>query len=343
MRAFDGLDKLVSGMPIVFGGDKFVRVSDGLAARFVAGDALLVVPNRGEILHVPKAVRELVSTCVSRALDAFTALAHVDDALISRFFVEFATRLRDDELWQRIERANQSDIHAAEKRGRSTTRLRVSDSMREAMIEGLRGWASARSRRGELLECVEHDEFAVELRGAALGVVGFVFEGRPNVLADATGVLRGGNAVVFRIGSDALGTAEAMMQHALTPSLLAAGLPEHAVVLIPSAEHAAGWSLFSDARLSLLVARGSGPAVADLGALARQAGVPVSLHGTGGAWLFASSSARADAFEAALVRSLDRKVCNTLNTCCILRDQAARQLPWFLRALERAGERLGQP
>ena len=45
----------------------------------------------------------------------------------------------------------------------------------------------------------------VELLGKTLGVVGFVFEGRPNVFADATGVLRTGNTVVFRIGSDALG------------------------------------------------------------------------------------------------------------------------------------------
>ena len=44
---------------------------------------------------------------------------------------------------------------------------------------------------------------------APLGVVGFVFEGRPNVFADAAGVLRSGNTVVFRIGSDALGTAQA--------------------------------------------------------------------------------------------------------------------------------------
>ena len=50
---------------------------------------------------------------------------------------------------------------------------------------------------------------------APLGVVGFVFEGRPNVFADATGVLRGGNTVVFRIGSDALGTARAIVRHAV--------------------------------------------------------------------------------------------------------------------------------
>ena len=49
-----------------------------------------------------------------------------------------------------------------------------------------------------------------------------VFEGRPNVFADACGVLRSGNAVVFRIGSDALGTARAIVSAALAPALAAA-------------------------------------------------------------------------------------------------------------------------
>ena len=65
------------------------------------------------------------------------------------------------------------------------------------------------------------------------------------------------------------------------------------------------------------MARGSGAAVAQLGAVARQAGTPVSLHGTGGAWLFAGRAADADRFRASVVHSLDRKVCNTLNVCCL--------------------------
>jgi glutamate-5-semialdehyde dehydrogenase len=161
------------------------------------------------------------------------------------------------------------------------------------------------------------------------------------VLADATGVLRSGNCVVFRIGSDALGTARAMMEHALRPALRDAGLPEGAVSLIESAEHAAGWALFSDRRLSLAVARGSGPAVATLGAIAQQAGVPVSLHGTGGAWMVASEQAEPEALEAAVYESLDRKVCNTLNVLAIPEDAAAQLIPAALSGMSRAGSRLG--
>jgi glutamate-5-semialdehyde dehydrogenase len=104
-------------------------------------------------------------------------------------------------------------------------------------------------------------------------------------------------------------------------------------VLVESAEHAAGWALFSDPRLGLAVARGSGRAVAQLGAVARQVGVPVSLHGTGGAWLIADESADAGRFRAVVEGSVDRKVCNTLNVCCIVRSRAAEFVPLLLEAL----------
>ena len=129
---------------------------------------------------------------------------------------------------------------------------------------------------------------------------------------DADGVIRAGNTVVFRIGSDALGTAEAIVEHALDPAIAESGLPAGAASLVATASRAAGWAMFSDSRVGLAVARGSGGAVAQLGAVARQAGLPVSLHGTGGAWIVAAESASASDFAAAVTHSLDRKVCNTL-------------------------------
>jgi glutamate-5-semialdehyde dehydrogenase len=342
MRALESLAELTPGMPIVYGGDRVARVSPELAARFAPGDALLVVERSGELLHVPAAVRALVSDSVGRASAAFAELAEVADAAISRFFLGFAQHLADDARWAHVLTANAADVERARGRGLSTTRLAVSATMRAGMIEGLRGWAAAEGGRGERLERIEHAEFQVDLVRAALGVVGFVFESRPNVLADATGVLRGGNSVVFRIGSAALGTADAIMRHALTPALGEAGLPLDAVVLIASPEHAAGYALFTDPRLALAVARGSGPAVDTLGTLAQQTGVPVSLHGTGGAWLMAAASASRDSLAAAVVHSLDRKVCNTLNTCCIVKERAAELVPIVLAALERAGQRRSQ-
>ncbi len=65
----------------------------------------------------------------------------------------------------------------------------------------------------------------------------------------------------------------------------------------------------------------------------------MSLHGTGGAWIVASKEANPDAFEDAVFNSLDRKVCNTMNTCCIPEAMAVVLVPRFLKGLERAAER----
>mgnify|MGYP003952754301 CR=1 FL=1 len=336
------LQSLTEGTPLIYAGNRVTRVPAAVAGAFRPGDSIAVVQTDGTILHMPAADRQVADDAVARATRAFERLNSVDDASISRFFDLFAARLEDDSRWALVQQANDLDVADAQARGRSTTRLLANDTLRESMAAGLRGWVDAPSRRGRLLETVEHEGWRAELVGAALGVVGFVFEGRPNVLADATGVLRGGNTVVFRIGRDALRTARAIMTHALDPALEEAGLPDGSVVLVESAAHAAGWALFSNAGLALAVARGSGPAVAQLGALAQQAGVPVSLHGTGGAWIVADEDATPGALSDAVTRSLDRKVCNTLNTCCVPRARVDTLVPALLEGLEAAGARLGQ-
>ena len=333
------LTALVPGQAIVFGGDRVAHVSPELAAAFRPGDRLVVIQDTGALLHVPTAEQATASSAVGAAADAFARMGEVSDAQITRFFDAFAGRLADDACWAAIARANAADVTAAAARGRSTTRLAAGEAMRADMIAGLRAWRDAEPARDRVLETVVHEGWSVDQVTAPLGVVGFVFEGRPNVFADATGVLRGGNTVVFRIGSDALGTARAIVAEALSPALAEAGLPPGAAVLVDSAAHAAGWAMFSDPRLALAVARGSGPAVSQLGAIARQAGVPVSLHGTGGAWLVAGKNADAERFYATVFHSLDRKVCNTLNVCCIVETRADDLVPVFLEALARAGER----
>lgn len=337
----DHLAALTVGQPVVYGGNRVARVSPELAAVFRPGDRVIVDPLSGELLHVPEAEFEHAAAPVTRARDAFAALARCSDDQITAFFTGFADRLADDATFAAIAAANRGDVERATERGRSTTRLILGDSMRSDMIAGLRGWAGSSAGRDAVDRVVEHEGWRLEARRAPLGVVGFVFEGRPNVFADAAGVVRTGNTVVFRIGSDALGTARAIVEHALDPALAAAGLPDGTVALVESAAHAAGWALFSDTRLSLAVARGSGPAVAQLGAVARQAGVPVSLHGTGGAWVVAADDADHDRFRLAVTHSLDRKVCNTLNVCCVVRDRADELVPAFLDAASAAGEQRG--
>lgn len=335
------LTELTTGMPIIYGGNQVTTVSSELAEAFKAGDHLIVVQATGDLLHVPAAVWDVSTHAVTRAAGAFAAMGSVSDNAVANFFESFANRLANDESFAPIAAANMADRDAAKAKGRSTTRLELTATMRADMIAGLRGWAAQPSGRNAVVDAVEHDGWRIEQVRAGLGVVGFVFEGRPNVFADACGVLRSGNTVVFRIGSDALGTARAIVEHALDPALSEAGLPAGAASLVDSAERSAGHAMFSDDRLALAVARGSGRAVAQLGAVARQAGISVSLHGTGGAWIVAGETADAERFGSVVENSLDRKVCNTLNTCCIVRSVADRLVPAFLDALDRAGTNRG--
>ncbi|HNJ98323.1 MAG TPA: aldehyde dehydrogenase family protein [Ilumatobacteraceae bacterium] len=335
------LEHLQAGERIMYGGDRVTTVSPALAAAFQPGDRLVVVHETGDLLHIPAAEHAVASEAVGAATQAFTHLAATTDEQISDFFHRFAALLADDTVFAPIAAANEADVASALQRGRATGRLTLSPKMRADMIDGLRVWRDIPTRRRQMVSEVRHDQWTVEQWRDPLGVVGFVFEGRPNVFADATGVLRTGNTVVFRIGSDALGTARAIMQHAVVPALRGSGLPDGCVVLVDSAAHAAGWALFADTRLGLAVARGSGAAVAQLGAVARQHGVPASLHGTGGAWLVAGESADTERFALSVRHSLDRKVCNTVNVVCIVRSRAADLLPAFREAAKAAGEARG--
>jgi len=318
---------LVDGTPFTIG--------EAIAESFTQGDRLIGLSG-GQLLHIPLADLLISHDAVTQSIAGFRQMQSMSPKQVTRFFDEFARLLGDDQIFQQIQVVNKADVLAAKDRGRSTTRLILTESMRRDMISALLTWAQTPHVDGSLLGETEHSGWKVSALKAPLGVVAFIFEGRPNVFADATGVLRSGNSCVFRIGSDALSTAQAIMDLAVRPALTVSGLPSNAVTLVESRSHASGWALFSDRRVSLAIARGSGNAVAQLGAVAQQHGIPASLHGTGGAWMIAGDSADARRFDQVVLNSLDRKVCNTLNVCCIVRSRAKEFVPFFVDALARA-------
>jgi len=310
-------------------------VGNEIADRYQEGDLIIGISG-GHLLHVPQADLLVATRAVSQSVEAFDLLKSVSSEQISQFFHAFAQNLEDDAIFAKIKTCNEDDVASALQRGRSTTRLMLSDPMRSDMISALHTWGDTPHVDGAALESVDHQGWSVTAAKSSLGVVAFVFEGRPNVFADATGVLRSGNTCVFRIGSDAFGTAQAIMNLAVLPALESCGLPVGAISLVESRSHASGWALFSDKRVSLAIARGSGDAVSQLGAVARQFGIAVSLHGTGGAWMIAGEHADAQWLSKVVVNSLDRKVCNTLNVCCIVRSRASVLVPLFVDAMNRA-------
>lgn len=336
--SIERLTHLEPGQIVPFGGDRRVVVGAELAAAFRDGDRLVVVQETGDLLHVPGDVARIVKSAVDDAVTAFRRLGSIGVDRVDRFYDEFAVRLADDASFAPVRRANDEDVEEARARGRATGRLLLSDKMRADMIAALHMWRGLPDPFAASTKTIDHDDWSVEERRSPLGIVGFVFEGRPNVFADATGVLKSGNSVVFRIGSDALRTAREIMAHCVRPALDAADLPAGSVVLVDSPSRSAGHALFSDPRLALAVARGSGEAVAQLGAVARQAGIPVSLHGTGGAWIHVADDVDSGRVADVVEASLDRKVCNTANVVAVPRGRLDL-LRAVLDGVERAAER----
>jgi glutamate-5-semialdehyde dehydrogenase len=343
---------------LLVGGNKCVAVDQKIRETFRPGDKLLTVlvasesscddqpgGDEVELLLVPNGVSCLVGAAVGAAVAAGSELRLCTDAMITDFFQKCASLLQLEDVWQQIEAVNATDVAAAVSKGRSTTRLAVSASMRAAMIEGLLTWANKSVAADcALTPAVEHVEWTCSTFRRELGTTAFVFEGRPNVVVDAVGVLRYRNTVVMRIGSDALATASAVLRLVVEPALGRAGLPVGCVQLLPSPSHAAGWALFSDSRVGLAVARGSGRTVRILGSIAASHGIPTSLHGKGGAWGIISPAAFSEAFlrdvvGPSIVDSLDRKVCNTLNTILIPAELAASVIGVVLDALDEAARR----
>ncbi len=335
-----GRDESLRAGDRVLVGTTLLTVDAEFASSLLPGDRVLGVAAGSVLRRIPSGVSAMVDDAMSGAVEAFAGMSSVSHDSVTDFYRRAGDLLADPQVFAVVREANEADVDSARSRGRSTTRLRLSDSMRAGMIEALAMWRDIPDG-STAMSSVSHEGWSVTEHRAPLGVIGFVFEGRPNVFADATGVLRGGNTVVFRIGSDALGTARALMANVVEPALAAAGLPARSVRLLDSAEHAAGWALFADPRLALAVARGSGPAVTELGSIARQAGNPVSLHGTGGAWMVVGESADAARLSSVVEHSLDRKVCNTLNVVCLPVSRAAELVPLVERAADRAAATRG--
>ncbi len=183
----------------------------------------------------------------------------------------------------KIMRANAMDVEGAEAKGLSAAmvdRLTITDSRLDEMARGLREVAELPDPVGRILEEWERPNgLRITRISVPLGVVGIIYESRPNVTVDAAGLcLKSGNACLLRGGSEAINSnlaLSAIMQEACGD----AGLPESAVEMIPTTDREAVYAM---ARLhqyiSLIVPRG-GEALIE--AVSESATVPVIKHHRG--------------------------------------------------------------
>lgn len=238
--------------------------------------------------------------------------------------------------------ANALDMRAAEGKGISKAfldRLLLNDKRVDAMIEGLRSIAELPDPVGRVLaEWTRPNGLTMRRVATPLGVIGVIFESRPNVTADAGALtLKAGNAVILRGGSDSVNSSRAI--HAcLVEGLRAAGLPADAIQIVPTTDREAVGELLRglDGNIDVIVPRGGKTLVARVQAEAR---VPVFAHLEGICHTFIDASAELQmAIDVTLNAKMRRTgVCGATETLLVHQDVVATHLKPVIAALVAKG------
>ncbi|MEO7053324.1 MAG: glutamate-5-semialdehyde dehydrogenase [Rhodanobacter sp.] len=242
--------------------------------------------------------------------------------------------------------ANAEDMTAARERNLGEAmldRLALDDARVHGMAEALRQVAALPDPVGQVTRSERSDKgFTIERVRVPLGVIAIIYEARPNVTADAAALcLKAGNGVILRGGSEALHSNQAIAA-CLCGALRAAGLPEHALMLLDDLSREAMLELIQLSDLvDLVIPRGGEGLIRFVTEHAR---VPVIKHYKGVCHLYVD--VRAD-LDQALDILIDGKTsrpsaCNALETLLVHADVAAAFLPRAAKALrERGVELLG--
>ncbi len=263
------------------------------------------------------------------ARTAARMLARADSAAKNAALTAMAAAIRRDE--PALCAANAEDVRAARAAGNDAAfvdRLTLTPRTVAAMAEGLLQIAALPDPVGEIGELkFRPSGIQVGLMRVPLGVVGIVYESRPNVTADAAGLcLKAGNATILRGGSEAIRSNRAIAA-CVHEGLAAAGLPEAAVQVIATTDRTAVGHLIADDRhVDVIVPRG-GKSLTER--IAREAKVPVIKHLDGVCHVYVDAAAD---LERAIRIADNAKTqryspCNTMETLLVHAAIAPRVLP----------------
>ena len=233
--------------------------------------------------------------------------------------------------------ANATDVSRAGADGADDTaidRLRLTEARLHGMAEGLRKIAALPDPVGEITEgAVRPNGLRVARVRVPLGVVGIIYENRPNVTSDAAGLcLKAGNATMLRGSSSALESNRAVTR-LLRQGLAKAGLPEDAVVLVEDTRHEAAVEFMQlDGVIDCLIPRGGHSL---LESVRSHATVPVVIDGDGNCHVYVDESADLEMALGIVVNAKTQRpgVCNAMETLLVHRAVAAEFLPRAAGAL----------
>ena len=284
-------------------------------------------------------VRETVHAAARRARKAARALGSLTTAIKDRALHAAADAVLAHA--HQILAANAEDIAAAKAAGTPEAmldRLALNPQRVDGIAAGLRQVAGLPDPIGEVLRGrTMPNGLRLRQQRVPLGVVGIVYEGRPNVTVDAFGLtLKSGNAVLLR-GSSSAAQSNAELVNVLRGAMCGEDLPEDAVQLLPSADRSSVIHLIQARGLVDVVIPRGGAGLID--AVVRDATVPTIETGVGNCHVYVHSDADLDVAERIILNAKTRRpsVCNAAETLLIDRGIAGTALPRLVGALERAG------
>jgi len=275
-----------------------------------------------------------------RAREAARALALASTEAKNEGLERMAARLEAGT--EKIIEANRQDLDAARSKGRDAAfldRLMLDGLRVAAMARGLHEVAALPDPVGQTIASwTRPNGLEISRVRVPLGVIGMIYESRPNVTADAAGLcLKSGNAVILRSGSESFLTS-LVIANILSEAVAAAGLPEAAIQLVPTVDRAAvGFMLGGlGGAIDVIVPRGGKELVARVQAEAR---VPVFAHLEGVCHVYVHGRADLDMAKRIVLNAKMRRtgICGSAETLLVDRAAASTHLAPLVEMLIEAG------
>jgi glutamate-5-semialdehyde dehydrogenase len=270
------------------------------------------------------------------AREASRVLAGTSEERRSTALRVMATSLRDHRA--AILTANAADLAAFSGTSAFRDRLMLNEARVDAMARGLEDVATLPDPLGRILaEWTRPNGLRIQRVATPIGVIGMIYESRPNVGADASALcLKSGNSVILRGGSDSLNSARAI-NLALVVGLESAGLPPACIQVPPNADRAYVAAMLAGSGLiDLIIPRGGRSLVERV---QREARIPVLAHAEGLCHTYVHTAADPDMARAIVINAKMRRtgVCGATETLLIDRAIVAAQLPGIVADLRAQG------
>lgn len=236
---------------------------------------------------------------------------------------------------------NQLDISQAEKNGVKDAmidRLRLTPKRVDAMAQGLLQLVSLEDPVGEVISMKERPNgLLIGQKRVPLGVVGIIYESRPNVTADAFGLcFKTGNGVILRGGSDAIHSNQAIVK-VIREALEAAGLPEDAVLLVEHTDRETAREMMRLKQyIDVLIPRGGSGLIKTV---VENSTVPVIETGTGNCHIYVDEFADIDMALSIIENAKTSRlgVCNACESLVVHKKAAKKAVPLIWQRLSKKG------